>query len=135
MLKANEVRIGNWVNGPVSGYKEVTAKDIFLWESVKWEPIPLSPEVLEACGFVPFRTNNEMTLELANDLESNALNLTCYDKTATEIRVWVEASQRDDNYNPQFTSLLTPLLHLHQLQNLYYSLTGSELQVNLTQKV
>src|SRR5688572_32124559 len=57
MVAANELRIGNWIfidNGERPKYEyQITAHDIEEIEGNGADcfPIPLTPEILEACGF------------------------------------------------------------------------------------
>lgn len=114
---ANELRIGNWVqvNSPIMQVKEITdhtiglympgsEADPFLYDIDEVFPIPLSPEILEKCGFK--KHNNYYTKDEFYIFE--AFNSgKCF-------------SYSTDQYYVELTSL-------HQLQNLYYSLTGEEL--------
>jgi hypothetical protein len=85
------------------------------------EPIPLTPELLEKCGFVRSQDEDENSLTLVNGRKTFK---------------WVEGNDDDYfliyqtdcglDYNTAFE-----LEHLHQLQNLYYALTGEELEINL----
>lgn len=80
MIKANELRIGNKIkrksNENICTVNWGIIKDFDLHEDVSdYEPIRLTPQILEKCGF--------------------------------------------EN------------IYLHQLQNLYFALTGNELEINL----
>jgi hypothetical protein len=138
MIKVNELRIGNLIfekGVNDNDASEIIVIDIImLWQvhdkPEYFEPIPLTPELLEACGFVSFKTNPELTLTISSD-ESDSLNLTCFDKKANELSIYIEKTGRDDDWNSQYTSTFTPVFFLHQLQNLYFALTGEELTVNI----
>jgi hypothetical protein len=115
MIAANELRIGNWVNFYYSISKETKYFQIdcqwFASDADQKDtlPIPLTPEVLEKCGFnresdlddwthgYKFQTNSEFILISRND--------TLYYIDAINVE----------------------LKSLHQLQNLYFALTGEEL--------
>jgi hypothetical protein len=139
MIKANELRVGNWVNDTRTvgdGNKannKMQVQELRNREYQYFEGIPLTTEILEACGFVKFRTNKEMTLELKNDSESESINLTCYDRDS-EINLFLEVSQRDANWVPQYTSSLLPIKFLHQLQNFYVDWTLKELAISGLEK-
>lgn len=122
-MKANELRIGNWVN---SLFCYVIVKEIYQdnkiavrYESRKQEvlpikdfnPVPLTPETLKMCGFV-------------YDSEDNGDSLA--ESYVLDKLVW-SVGLKEMYYNNE------PLPHieyLHQLQNLVFALTGKELKVN-----
>lgn len=99
----------------VNGLKECYAKDL--------RPIPLTPELLEKCGFEKFP----------------------YDADDEDVEYWIlklpESGQISyykpgeffvsDTHSPDFYGAKVNITHLHQLQNLYFALTGEELQINL----
>jgi hypothetical protein len=112
MINVHELRLGNWVNiwgepnniGSlqsnfwgvfINKVGEVDFKDI--------SPIPLTPEILEKCGFVL--------------MEGSWYNLLYIDP--------VGAGRFKCLYSVPY------LDYLHQLQNLYFALTGKELEINL----
>lgn len=114
-MNANELRVGNW-------YSQFGNLHQVTWDTIKalgdapetqlWcKPIPLSPEILEKCGLVSkdddggWRHNNCETFEL----EENYLSMDGF------AFVW-DAAYAGIN-----------VTSLHQLQNLYYALTGEEL--------
>jgi hypothetical protein len=86
-------------------------------------PVPLTPEIFEKCGFQCVEgfyrkyINEQTALELEDDGHFN-----------------VFLRQIDNPSDPQHTEhlLLLPveLNSLHQLQNLYFALTGEELSIN-----
>lgn len=111
-----ELRSGNWVlcnEEPL----ELTPKYIYdvsmNYNPLIVEPIPLSPEILERCGFS--RTiNNKDSGYSQYGLNINGLDL----------MFSVEC-----NGQPEFYLCMVgvDLLYLHQLQNLYWCLVGEEL--------
>jgi len=116
MIKANELRIGNLVNtkyGILSVHASMLADIVNNGFNVN--PIPLTPEILESCGF----TKDEEELCLPVD-DNYSL-------------VWDE----DGVYIDSFESLLydSRIIYLHQLQNLYFALKGEELEVKLLDRV
>lgn len=121
MIKAEELRIGNYVKSARTG--EIIPVD---WIAIKcvhdgntlppahgtgiaYEPIPLTGEILLKCGFEKGDYNEFRHTNLIG-------TLTLYDGIC-EIHlgdlysVWIES--------------------LHRLQNLYFSLTGQELKIKL----
>jgi hypothetical protein len=133
MIKANELRIGNFVV-----YDE-NETDINLWKEVKQIssthvgtgyrkllsldllfPIRLTPEILEKAGF---EKNPHVGW-------GNISGVYSIDK-------WWSVAKNEDGWLFGFDDIdegfvtLTTINHLHQLQNLYFSLTGEELKINM----
>jgi hypothetical protein len=110
MIAANELRIGNWVSKEGELFK-VTSYTFLIIERGETliEPIPLTPEILEKCGFV-----KQMMWTYAIDIVGN-MKLVYY----LGEKGW---SIGNKNYSD-----FSNLNYLHQLQNLYFSLTGTEL--------
>lgn len=79
--------------------------------------IELTPEVLEACGFefVEHFWSNSKGSAIHYDLNNNSVRLAFV--------------------GPIFPIVASNVKYLHQLQNLYYSLTGEELTVNIPQPI
>lgn len=133
MIQANELRIGNWVFDEIGNeYVQICGIDPSLndiWANLsngagqykrglsKISPIPLTEEILLKCGFeyrepfpnirgVLYKDNFEIGLD-GDDFRLNQMSV------------------RIDK------AIIIKVNHLHQLQNLYYALTGVELEVNL----
>ena len=118
MIKANELRIGNWVRfinktlqvfpGTIEDCQRANDTD----SPFKYEPIPLTPEILERCGF--HKHNYAWVQE---------------DFTENNSRFYFSIWSIDDvsfKYNSAEVDL--ELNSSHQLQNLHYALYGRELQ-------
>lgn len=107
MIQANELRIGNWLlftdfpvyNNPVQVRQGELKQEWLDWFA---KPIPLTPEILEKCGFENWDKN-----KYSNDILCLTIN--------GEGFLYL-ANQRHVN-----------IFYLHQLQNLYFALTGEEL--------
>lgn len=142
MIKVNELRIGNIVNceiGNKESFYHVAALDgihlaVMLngeltnrWLSEKTiEPIPLTPEILEKAGFsnekkskhykshLGFIHKNENGLDdqFSDDMDSYIFNVWYKEGCGTH-------------------QAIAELKYVHQLQNLYFSLTGEELPIEL----
>ena len=99
-----------------------------------WEPIPLTPEVLEKCGFEKVSLDNGGQ-NLDCDFEKSYITmpfsrkrliLSFDDNGPGQINTyWVEDVGMGD------VSLTFDIQSLHQLQNLYFALFSEELQVKL----
>ena len=122
MIQPNELRIGD-----IFYFKgELTAITYaYLYEFVKGNvhlvPVELTPDILEAAGF----KYNQLTenYEIFIDFEG-LIALNKYDYS-----IFIGADNEDRGYTGRTS---TACKYLHQLQNLYYCLTGEELQIDLT---
>lgn len=133
MIKTNELRIGNWLMGnmPVQVKTILCENTVGLGEGGPYyvyveapykpclEPITLTPEILEKCGF-KFKEGL-----INNDPNHKMIYWIGYNNTKV---FYLEVSKKGFVFLSQ--SLLY-VKYLHQLQNLYFSLTGKELEVNL----
>lgn len=130
---ANELRIGNWVHAYdhthfVRVYGCNPSHKVWIEEKVGTRVtfsivedklingIPLSPEILEKAGFA-YRNKEKKRGWMVNGLRRINLLL----DSDGELSVWlvgigVVTHKRE-----------TPIEYLHQLQNLFYALTGEEL--------
>lgn len=120
MIAANELRIGNWVvyDGGLHEIDAIWSYAINLKyvaggiELKKISPIPLTPEILDKCGFI--KTGNEGECINCN---RGILYIKFDHIGLVEYRIgelW-----------------FTTVHYLHQLQNLYWCLCGEELQITL----
>lgn len=122
-MDAKELRIGNYFR--VNWSKEIRKADVLDIKDIAENkiiggvsPIPLTPEILEACGF-DLVGNIAVVQSIVNG-----------DGTLCRLELVMAGNVAIIN-----NALHVSCSHLHQLQNLYYSLTGEELQVNLKEKV
>lgn len=114
MIKAQDLRLGNWVLFDVEEvYEQITPRRIgFISQANSkghnhpFKPIPLTEEILLKCGF---------------------------DKVREYFTIYNEFDVFKDNkgYYTHINCGNIYLNSLHQLQNLFYTLTGEELQINL----
>ena len=124
MINANELRIGNWVldenNNQVQCIGWLSGCIITFVDNVpvgkkdeKFSPIPLAPEILEKCGFV--KQNYYI-----NEVYGNA-----------NFKFKQHADKSYDIEIIGFTDqgINVSIYFLHQLQNIYYALTGEELTI------
>jgi hypothetical protein len=122
MIQLNEIRLGNLVkadnekiwnstyNGSIVAVDIDILMDIFKDENL-YSPIPLSVELLEQAGF-KWQGGDHYANE-END-------------------IWIEDKSGLYRFARPFLTKYN-LKYLHQLQNLYFALTGTELEVNLNQ--
>lgn len=123
MIKANELRIGNWVKveNDFERVDNILEDGAYCYLSKEAEsvfqpysfinPIPLTEEWLLKMGFdeidIEENKNNVRVFHL-NGIYCNTLYGVYY-----------------------YTHLLKQIQYVHQLQNLYFALTGEELEVKL----
>jgi len=152
-MKANELRIGNYVSELVLGIVPIfTIQRDTVWVAVKHntlnilgdqhyhldissiEPIPLTEEWLLKFGFV--RDSDSMDIRYKNSDDPG---------TIYEIRLIDQSLFRgqDSGWNLQLIEIfdeqdesdmrfvhIKRIDHVHQIQNLFYSLSGTELTIN-----
>jgi hypothetical protein len=103
-LNWNDIRLNNLIQKYNS---EIVKAELWMWFEDGFSPIPLTPEILEKAGFKKqssgYRRLNNIILMYDND-----------------DNCWLLKG------HPFFK-----FQSLHQLQNLYHSLTGKELEINL----
>lgn len=117
-MKANELRIGNYVQYPnLKKPIRVSFIDTTETNTTRTQPIPLTEEWLLKFGF-----NSDWSKILTKQIEGNTFELR-FDKTDKIIVL-------DVNINYEETSLeFKHIKYIHQLQNLYFALTGEELEI------
>lgn len=125
MIDPKQLRIGNYVKqGVVMSIKENTARIEYQLYGVDTrsfvdycdiEPIPITEELLLKFGFEsnPYQDRYEY---------NKWFFVECL-KTRGKLELWFEFNNRN-----------VELYYVHDLQNLYYSLTGEELQVSQNTK-
>lgn len=122
MIDATQVRIGNWVQDWAgSVFKQVCDISTDLveceWNNggfyVEPHPIPLTSDILEKCG-----------LKKWNEDEPDYF---------IQGKLWFKLEWSGDCYSwaHEYNTIVSEIRHLHQLQNLYFSLTGEELSIEL----
>lgn len=120
MPLANELRLGNklYRTGMVITVDALSIFDIFAGSN-EYEPIPLTPEILESAG-LKVKTN------------ICGVNWTIHASPGK----WFTISKNShgDFWRTWWDCVMcfyVELKYLHQLQNLFHSLTGNELKINL----
>ncbi len=129
MIQANELRLGNkmlYTNS--NGDSEIIGCNVFHLADLsgqtdeakpemaeRYSPIPLTPEILEKCGFKLWDNDWYFTklewLELSINIESGEICI-----------------QPIKHGSQLFSGVHLYCKSLHQLQNLYFALTGKELE-------
>lgn len=130
-MKAEELRIGNIVgdyNGDDSKWFKVTPTNIKVEQKAnkqdfnRYRPIPISEEWLLKLGF----THNRMDNLLWKSMPFNIGEIHYEKKSYGNVFVLYGSS----------SSVFVPndIEYVHQLQNLYHSLTGKELEITSLKK-
>ena len=119
-ISAQDLRIGNLVllNGE---YHTVRVSSLLMCNHLK--PIPLTPELLERCGFVK-EPPRHYTLVLSKEV-NGIEQLSIYFGDDGEILFQQLVG------GGYYQGVDVPVSSLHQLQNIYYALTAIELDVKM----
>lgn len=133
MIQANELRIGNVVNYLIKDELDERKEwydthyiDVYdIKECVEdndvfnkfHKPIRLTEEILFKCGFKDIYNKMWLILEGSPNIEIN--------KSTFQVSVWETINDETEGI------YLNNIRYLHQLQNLYFALTGKELEINL----
>jgi hypothetical protein len=132
-MDARELRIGNWVQTHLADfaggkYKRVDGNIIASYDAVQnasrivigdISPIPLTPEILEKAGFV--KQNNGWVHGGPKGYLVTVFSLYDNNMAQGELDLQLNGSNLP----------MPNVKYLHQLQNLYFALTGEELNIEL----
>ena len=110
-VTAQELRIGNWVQKDGQYHHIEFGIDIDDYTDMAYEPVPLTPEILEKCGF-------------EWDAIIHRWKHTCGYRIIQDNLGFKNGLGDGSFKQPR-------LEFLHQLQNLYFALTGEELPIDL----
>ena len=126
-MKAQELRINNWVKHPKGHYLRVSeilrsllsvkgpggVRDELIYSDVS--PIPLTTEILEKCGF-EFEDNDSSRYGWYKRLNKHFWFSWCHLE-------FISIEDSDSN-----VLIDIPCSYVHQLQNISYDFTGEELE-------
>jgi hypothetical protein len=133
MIAANELRVGNWIlirdypllvksiSDKVGLGNETTSDfihDHFDYTDIN--PIPLTTEILEKCEMVVHPNYSDCWTFIEKEFNLPATLCLCFCENR-----WQAADQMCNH------AIGKPIKYLHQLQNLYFALTGEELPIDL----
>lgn len=122
MIPQNQLRIGNWFITDQGTFHQVNDRNIRYTEGMN--PIPLRPEILEKCGFTGSRIMMYFK-KYVNEEDSENIQLTLH-QVGPNPEWNIAYSVKQD-----YVRLKKRTQYLHELQNLYFCLTGEELPINL----
>ena len=131
MIKASELRIDVSKLLFVPTQKEITISDGHLMWCYQnnedfnkgFKPIPLTPELLEKCGF---EWDSDKKTHIQKETIEGALLTFYYEDNELDEIQFYSLDGMDYYRHPA-----TFCKYLHQLQNIYYALTNVELNINL----
>ena len=138
-MRANELRIGNLIqkNGKIHYTNNLTILDIFhlsIDDTDIFEPIPLTEEIFLKCGFEKVKNKDKEGLReyIGHTVQKARYAIFDTDIFITKVDkrglLWRNI---DCDFMVLFYHKSIPIKYLHQLQNLYFALTGEELEINL----
>lgn len=132
MIDPSELRINNYVyinnvirQLNVKSFEYAVCND----RCIDVRPIIITPELLEKCGFIKdgFHAYN---LYITNKLQTHPM-LLYFSGDYLYLRQENNNRRFDDSVITLWNKNLMKVFYLHQLQNLYFALTGTELDINL----
>lgn len=128
MIKANELRIGNWVYSKSHNWNY---KVILLEydKELNAEPIPLTEEILLKCGFEKYNhTNYESGYIIEHKEPSKCVYIRTSLKPTSSVFFAVFNRSECNKNEIQF---IKKIEYIHDLQNIYKLLTNEELTIQL----
>ena len=124
-MKANELRIGNIVTH--EGRYHYTINDgCDIDASSIFSPIPLTEEWLLKFGFGKKSINRQMAFCKKNP--NSVAEYRFYLNSISNIIEYVSVNYNVDSYCNEY-AIAWDFKYVHQLQNIYFSLTGEELTI------
>ena len=150
MIKANELRIGNWLSVNEDG-PDVNKQIVYIGKDCKGfdgyflnfgamsvslegrednvTPIPLTPEILENYGFIKdgFGAYN---IAVKNNYQTSK-GILSFSGDYLYLRHENDNNKSNDSICTLWNKDLMKEFYVHDLQNLYFALTGEELKITL----
>lgn len=128
-INFKELRCGNWVDGGTNGnlYYQIKPSDFVNTDFSKTNPIPLSAEILKACGFEygQYVIDAHWWYRLVGIKTNNGKIVTF------ELNLF--KSDGDKGWGINLEEQYFGYCHsLHQLMNIYHSITTEELTFKLS---
>ena len=125
-MKAQELRIGNWILNGINEEFQTNGETINNFDAGQallgaFKPIPLTEEWLVKFGFVCKLNDPEFLVYVKKIDERLSIRIII---TLNEIHIHYCRDWGTSDYSHMFINVIK---HVHQLQNLYFALTGEEL--------
>jgi len=127
-MEAKDLRIGNWFLGDCTEGKfhQITAKEILDFyddpQDDYYQPIPLTEEWLLKFRY---RKTSPTKIGCRYDCGHGIVRVIKYNERIRQYRNWSNVDRLNG-----FSWGKTRIDYVHQLQNLYFALTGEELTLN-----
>jgi hypothetical protein len=126
-MKATQFRIGNLVCWKDSGKEfEITLQSLYEGANLDWKPLPVTKERLLRFGFKEVKTSNgDFVLKIQKNTEL----------LVGEYQIWVDLGIENQTNEIMISLvcdsqwLFTKNKYVHQLQNLFFCLSGKELKL------
>lgn len=127
-MKANELRIGNWVNyylDPPISENQLVEIDISELRNISkgwknYNPIPLTEEWLKKFGLLQQGSHENNGFCYRNYGKCDRFDIT---------HEWRGTNSFIFSYDVGYGEIEFNVQHVHQLQNIYFALTGEELKL------
>lgn len=123
MIKNNELRIGNWVLDGDTPKQIVNIFNEPNHETPYMNPIPLTEEWLIKLGF------NLDDVDFYEIIVIDKDNIFCSLWVRIEYGLIINLTTIDEEKEEDVNIKLHNIKHVHQLQNLYFALTNTELTI------
>lgn len=134
-MKENELRIGNWINvgGELNQFTIADFCDIFdngnKWFKDLFKPIPLTEEWLLKFGFEEIET---LHTHWKSDKGFFLNGYVIFMEKNLGAIIGEKSNDYFYNHSYQYRNgigIIKEIKYLHELQNLYFALTGEELEI------
>ena len=124
-MDAAELRIGNYVSLKV--IKTLIIKDYeYFNDAHLYKPIPITDEWLLKFGFEKKVRSDHSLMYSKEGRFTEKMSIVYWNYVATGNDGWLYSLMDEEGKYSEFG---VPLENIHQLQNLYYALTGKELTI------
>lgn len=156
-MKANELRIGNLFIDTIGAYCEpgtiqkvrtISENGVNKWQDMgssgncpfeRMEPIPITVEILEECGYSKANLRPDYDFDYNKGYDFEFDNKNGFVDIHVKDNIYPIGLKKDLFYlvesqlNSDESSSLYPIgkgfKYLHELQNIYFALTGEELEI------
>ncbi len=126
-MKATELRIGNWIKTVTNREVQVAAPTLFDFHDYDFHPIPLTEEWLVKLGFRMHEGNQYRKYYLIDEDDFQKAFEVSLNPPGTIDYCFTPRLQYGNRIDLRID-------FVHQLQNLYFALTGQELTIKETVK-
>lgn len=124
-MKANEIRVGNWIEKDGKQY-QATAMTIFCLGN-NHKPIELTEEWLVKFGFITMDAEVDF-MEYAKEFEDGSFRFSIFNDGGLDMvnnyPFYITTTGQMKGWETEYK---TEFKYVHQLQNLYFCLCGEEL--------